>query len=84
MDLNLSKKQAKDVNDEDLDEVQEVDQNYVLIQKGTPYNNERFYIPMYLVEKNNGNTLWFRIDQEEAKDNFIINSQPPSNLAKVS
>ena len=36
MDLNLSKKQAKDVNDEDLGEVQEVDQNYVLIQKGTP------------------------------------------------
>ena len=35
MDLNLSKKQAKDVNDEDLGEVQEVDQNYVLIQKGT-------------------------------------------------
>ena len=73
MDLNLSKQQAKD-----LGEVQEVDQNYVLIQKGTPYNNERFYIPMYLVEKNNGNTLWFRIDQVR------INSQPPSNLAKVS
>jgi hypothetical protein len=73
MDLNLSKQQAKD-----LGEVQEVDQNYILIQKGTPYNNERFYIPMYLVEKNNGNTLWFRIDQVR------INSQPPSNLAKVS
>jgi hypothetical protein len=73
MDLNLSKQQAKD-----LGEIQEVDQNYILIQKGTPYNNERFYIPMYLVEKNNGNTLWFRIDQVR------INSQPPSNLAKVS
>jgi hypothetical protein len=73
MDLNLSKQQAKDIG-----EVQEVDQNYILIQKGTPYNNERFYIPMYLVEKNNGNTLWFRIDQVR------INSQPPSNLAKVS
>jgi hypothetical protein len=84
MNLNLPKKEAKDVNNEDLGEVQEVDQNYVLIQKGTSYNNERFYIPMYLVEKYDGNTLWFRIDQEEAKNNFIINSQPPSNLVKVS
>ena len=77
MNLTLSKKEARDVNDEDLGEVQEVDHNYVLIQKDTSYNNERFYIPMYLVEKYDGNTLWFRIDQEEAKNNFIINSQPP-------
>jgi hypothetical protein len=77
MNLTLSKKEARDVNDEDLGEVQEVDHNYVLIQKGAPYNNQRFYIPIYLVEKHDGNTLWFRIDQEEAKNNFIINSQPP-------
>jgi hypothetical protein len=37
MDLNLSKKQAKDVNDEDLGEVQEVDQNYVLIHVTIDY-----------------------------------------------
>ena len=84
MNLNLSDKKAKDVNNEDLGEVQEVDQNYILIQKTTTsYNNERFYIPMYLVEKYDANTLWFRIDQEEAKNNFIINSQPPSNLVNV-
>jgi hypothetical protein len=28
---------------------------------------------MYLVQKYDGSTLWFKIDQEEAKNNFIIN-----------
>jgi hypothetical protein len=85
MNLTLSKKEARDVNDKDLGEVQEVDHNYLLIQRGeTSYNNnERFYIPMYLVEKYDGNTIWFRIDQEEARNNFIINSQPTSNLVNV-
>jgi hypothetical protein len=73
MNLNLSNKQAKDVNDNDLGEVQEVDRSYILIQRQTSYNNERFYIPMYLVQKYDGSTLWFKIDQEEAKNNFIIN-----------
>ena len=82
INLNLSKKEAKDVNDNDLGEVQEVDENYILIEKRTSYNNERFYIPMYLAQKYDGNTLWFKIDQEEAKNNFTINSEPSSKLAK--
>jgi hypothetical protein len=80
MDPNLSKKGARDVNDQDLGKILEVDHNYVLIEKGTSNNDERFYIPLYLLEKYNQNTLWFRIDQEEAKNNFTVYSQPLSNF----
>jgi hypothetical protein len=84
INLNLSKKEAKDVNDNDLGEVQEVDENYILIQKQTSYVNERFYIPMYLAQKYDGNTLWFKIDQQEVRNNFIIKSDPSSKLVKFS
>ena len=78
MNFNLSKKDARDVNDQDLGKVLEVDHNYVLIEKETSYIDGRFYIPLYLLEKYDKNTLWFRIDQEEAKNNFTIYSQPLS------
>lgn len=85
LNFNLSKKEARDVNDQDLGKVLEVDYNYALIEKPweTSYNDGRFYIPMYLLEKYDENTLWFRIDQEEAKNNFTIYSQPLSNLVKA-
>jgi hypothetical protein len=83
MDPNLSKKGARDVNDQDLGKILEVDHNYVLIEKGTSNNDERFYIPLYLLEKYDQNTLWFRIDQEEAKNNFTVYSQPLSNFVKA-
>jgi len=83
LNFSLSKKEARDVNDQDLGKVLEVDYNYVLIEKETSYNDGRFYIPIYLLEKYDENTLWFRIDQEEAKNNFTIYSQPLSNLVKA-
>ena len=78
MNFNLSNKEARDINDQNLGEVLEVDQNYVLIQKGTSSNNQRFYIPLYLIEKYDKNTLWFRIGKEEARNNFTVYSQPLS------
>jgi hypothetical protein len=41
MNVNLPKNEPKDVNYEDQVEVQEVDQNHVLIQKGTLRYNGR-------------------------------------------
>jgi hypothetical protein len=82
MNVNLSKKESRDVNYEDQVEVREVDQNHVLIQKGTLCYNGGFIIPMYLAEKYYGNTFWFSIDQEE-KNSYMINSGHLSNLVKV-
>ena len=52
------KKEARGQNKEDLGEVQDVGQNYVLVQKGM-INKEKFYIPKYLVEGYDGKVLWF-------------------------
>ena len=55
---NVVKKDARGADDSDFGEVQEVGQNYVLVQKGT-IEKERFYIPKYLVQGYDGDTLWF-------------------------
>jgi len=72
----LVNKEARDIHDEILGHVQEVNQNYVLTQKLIQNNNEKFYIPSYLIQKFNGNVLWFRISKEQARTTFMINSSP--------
>jgi len=74
---DLLKKEARCTNGEDLGEVQDVDKLYVLTQKGMLNKKERFYLPRYLVEKYDGDTLWFRISGQEAKDSFMIAAQLP-------
>ena len=41
---DVIKKEARGINDEDFGEVQEVKDNYVLVQKGI-INKKKFYIP---------------------------------------
>jgi uncharacterized protein (TIGR02271 family) len=72
------KKEARGTNDEDLGEVQEVGQHYILVQKGL-INKDRFYIPKALVEGYDGEVLWFRITEEQAKASFLKESPPRSD-----
>ena len=45
--------------------MQEVDSEYIVTQKDTPVV-DKFYLPKSLVERFNGNTVWFKITKEEA------------------
>jgi uncharacterized protein (TIGR02271 family) len=76
---DVTKKEARGSNDEDLGEVQEVGQNYVLVQRGI-LNKEKFYIPRDLAESYDGTLLRFRISEEDAKNRFLRDS-PPSSAA---
>ena len=69
------KKEAKGINNEDLGEVQEVTQDYVLVEKGV-INKEKLYIPRDLAVGYNGATLIFNINAEEAKNKFLRKSPP--------
>jgi uncharacterized protein (TIGR02271 family) len=69
------KKEAKGINNEDLGEVQEVTQDYVLVEKGV-INKEKLYIPRDLAVGYNGATLIFNITAEEAKNKFLRKSPP--------
>ena len=72
---DVIKKEARGSNDEDLGEVQEVGENYVLVQRGM-INKDKFYIPKDVVESYDGDVLRFSISEEEAKSRFLGDSPP--------
>ena len=61
---DVIKKEARGKNDEDLGEVQDVQSNYVIIEKGM-IDKEKFYIPKDQVESYDGNALKFRFSDSE-------------------
>jgi uncharacterized protein (TIGR02271 family) len=72
---DVLKKKARGINDENLGEVREVTQDYVLVEKGA-LNKEKLYIPRDLAIGYDNNTLIFNITAEEAKKKFLRNSPP--------
>jgi uncharacterized protein (TIGR02271 family) len=72
------KKEARGKNDEDLGEVQETGDKHVLTQKGM-VSKEKFYIPKYLVQGYDGEKLYFRVTEEEARNSFVRDSAPASD-----
>ena len=58
------KKEAEGINGEDFGEVQDVSNGLVLVQKGI-INKERFLIPQELSENFDGDTVRFRISEDE-------------------
>jgi uncharacterized protein (TIGR02271 family) len=79
---DVIKKEARGINDEDLGEVQEVTQDYVLVQKGL-INKEKLYIPRDLAIGYNGTFLIFNITAEEAKNKFLKDSEPVVSQSQV-
>jgi uncharacterized protein (TIGR02271 family) len=76
---NIVKREARGVTDDfDLGEVQEIGSNYIMTQKGM-VNKERFYIPKYLAQGFDGDTLWFKVTQDEAERSFLRDSAPAAN-----
>jgi hypothetical protein len=66
---DVIKKEARGINDEDLGEVKEVGDTYVLVQKGL-INKEKFYVPRNEVESYDGNILRFKLSEEEIKSKY--------------
>jgi uncharacterized protein (TIGR02271 family) len=79
---DVIKKEARGSDDEDLGEVQETGQDYVLVQKGM-LNKEKFYIPKNMAESYDGSVLRFNISKEEVKSRYMRDS-PPSTADEYS
>ena len=75
---DVIKKEARGSNDEDLGEVQEVSNGYVLVQRGI-INKEKFYIPQDQAESYDGDVLRFRLSEDEMKNKFAGDSFPSSS-----
>ena len=71
------KKEAKGLNDADLGEVQEVNENYIITQRGT-LSKEKFYLPKSIPHGYNGRILLLHITEEEAEEKFIIDKSTSS------
>jgi len=77
---DIIRKEARGTNDEDLGEVQEVGENYILVQRGL-INKDKFYIPKDMVESYDGDVLRFSVSEEDAKSRFLGDSAPPPAIA---
>jgi uncharacterized protein (TIGR02271 family) len=74
---NVLKKEARGaIDDSDFGEVQEVGQQYVLTQKGL-VSKEKFFIPKYLVQGFDGDTLWFNASENDLQG--WKRDSPPDN-----
>ena len=63
----IVKKEARGLGDDtDFGEVQEILGEYIITQKGS-VAKDRFYIPKNLVERFDGDILYFKITKDEAK-----------------
>ena len=74
---DVMKKEARGTNEEDLGEVKEVGEKYILVQRGI-INKDKFYIPKDMVESYDGQVLRFSISEEDAKSRFLGDSPPPT------
>lgn len=71
----IVKKEARGIDDTDLGEVQEVNSQYVLTQKGI-IDKEWFHIPRDLVASYDGDTLIFRVTKEETDSTYLRKERP--------
>ena len=71
---DVIKKEARGINDEDLGEVQLVEDNYVLVQRGI-IDKKKFYIPKDQAESYDGDVLKFKFSEQELSQ---YQDEPPS------
>jgi hypothetical protein len=63
---DILKKEARGMNDYDLGEVHEVEPEIVVTKKGV-VDKDKFYLPKSLVERFDGDKVWFSITKEDAQ-----------------
>src|SRR5688572_8676733 len=67
---DVIKKEARGVNDADFGEIQSVDSEYVITQKGL-IDKEIFSFPVNLVQDYDGNRVLFKVPEEEARNSYM-------------
>ena len=73
---DIIKKEARGYEKgDDLGEVQEIGQEFVVTERGRVKKN-KFYLPKMLVAGYDGDVLWFNITEQEAEDNFKKDEPP--------
>jgi len=66
----IIKKEARGIDDADFGEIQSVDSEYVLTQKGI-IDKEFFSLPKNLAQGYDGDIVWFKLTEEEARNSYM-------------
>jgi uncharacterized protein (TIGR02271 family) len=66
----IIKKEARGIDDADFGEIQSVDPEYVLTQKGI-IDKEFFSFPKNLVQGYDGDKVWFKVTEQEARNSYM-------------
>ena len=69
------KKEARGLKDEDLGEVREVSNGFIVVQRGI-INKEKFFIPQDKADSFDGKILRFNISKEEISNNYQRDTYP--------
>src|ERR671920_697157 len=76
------KKEARGIDDADFGEIQSVDPEYVITQKGI-IDKEIFSFPTNLVQDYDGNRVLFKVTEEEARNSYL-QSQDIDDSSSIS
>jgi hypothetical protein len=69
----IIKKEARGIDDANFGEVQSVDPEYVITQKGI-IDKEFYSFPINLVQEYNGNRVLFKVTEEQARNSYLISN----------
>ena len=78
---DLLKHDARAIDGASIGHVQGLFEPLVVIEKGT-LNKEMYYIPKSVIEKYDQNTLYFRLTEQEIKNNCLRDSPPSEEDAR--
>jgi uncharacterized protein (TIGR02271 family) len=66
----IIKKEARGIDDADFGEIESVESDYVLTEKGI-IDKEFFSFPKNLVQGYDGNRVWLKVTEEEARNSYM-------------
>jgi uncharacterized protein (TIGR02271 family) len=66
----IIKKEARGIDDADFGEIQSVDTDHVITQKGI-IDKEIFSFPKNLAQGYDGDRIWFKVTEEEARNSYM-------------
>ena len=74
----LKGKKVKSNDGKDVDEIKEVSQNFLRLEKGT-VKKDKFWIPKYVADAYDGKVLWLLVSEEEILGKYHHGSEQPGD-----
>ena len=71
----LRGKKVKASDGQELGEIKEISQNYLLVEKGL-VSKDKVWVPKYVADAYDGKTLWLLVSSDEAAKGYSFEEQP--------